>query len=206
MTSENTTNKTNNPKKGSPQWNWTTKLVVGLTLVALTIWLLVQFQNFLGPLITSVILAYLFHPIASFLQNKIKIPWRVAVTLIYIIFLFSIIGIITWGGLALTDQIQNLIRFINNNIDNLPDLVEDLTQRTYEIGPFAFDLGRLNWDEIVNEIVSTLQPLLGQIGSFASSIATGTANVVSWFLVIYMVSYFLLVESEGIPGHVLNIK
>jgi predicted PurR-regulated permease PerM len=54
--------------------------------------------------------------------------------------------------------------------------------------------------------VSTLQPLLGQIGSFASSIATGAANVVSWFLVIFLISYFLLVESEGIPGQVLNIK
>lgn len=206
MTKEHSEKETSNYHEESPRWNWTTKLVAGLALVALTIWLLVQFQNFLGPIITAVILAYLFHPIATFLQEKVKIPWRFAVTIIYVIFILSVMGGITWGGLALTDQIQNLIRFINNNIDKLPDLVEDITQRTYEIGPFTFDLRRLNWDEIANEIVSTLQPLLGQIGSFASSIATGAANIVSWFLVIFLISYFLLVESEGVPGKLLNIK
>jgi predicted PurR-regulated permease PerM len=206
MTKEHSEKETSNYHEESPRWNWTTKLVAGLALVALTIWLLVQFHNFLGPIITAVILAYLFHPIATFLQEKVKIPWRFAVTIIYVIFILSVMGGITWGGLALTDQIQNLIRFINNNIDKLPDLVEDITQRTYEIGPFTFDLRRLNWDEIANEIVSTLQPLLGQIGSFASSIATGAANIVSWFLVIFLISYFLLVESEGVPGKLLNIK
>ncbi len=206
MTSDNIDTKPPKPNKESPRWSWTTKLVVGLALVALTIWLLVQFQDFLGPLITAIILAYLFYPIATFLQKKVKIPWRIAVTVIYVIFILGVMGAITWGGLALTDQIQNLIRFINNNIDKLPDLVEDITQRTIEIGPFAFDLSRLNWEDIANEIVSTLQPLLGQIGGFASSIATGAANIVTWFIVIFLISYFLLVESEGIPGKVLNIK
>ena len=194
-----------NPK--SPQWGWTTKLVVGFSLAAIILWLLVQFQNFMGPLITALILAFLFQPLAKFLQDKIKIPWRLSVTIIYLLVVLILAGLLTWGGFALVEQIQNLIGFIEKNIDRLPDLVADVTTQTYQIGPFEYtpDVA-ISWDEITNEIVRAVQPLLGRMGSIASSIAAGAATIVSWWILIILVSYFLLAESEGIPSRVLNIK
>jgi len=190
----------------SPNWNWTTKLVFGLALVAIAALLLVKFQNFLGPLISAFILAYLIHPIARFIQGKVKLPWRVAVTLIFIVLVLAILGLITWGGIALVEQIQNLIDFIENNIDQLPEIVAQTTEQTYHIGPFSFSLSGLNWDEITNQVVGIVQPILGQLGSIASSIAAGAASIVSWLILILLVSYFLLAESEGIPSQLLNIK
>jgi len=206
VASKNETAEKNEQNKRSPKWSWTTKLVVGLALVALAIWLIVQFQSFLGMMITAFILSYLIHPIASFMQEKIKIPWRLSVTLIYIFLVLSILGLLTWGGLTIVDQIQNLIRFIENNIDQLPDLVSEITTQTYQIGPFNFTPEGLNWDEIANEIVRAVQPVLGRVGNFASSIATGAANIFTWLILILLISYFLLAESEGIPSRVLNIK
>jgi len=46
--------------KKSPQWNWTTKLIVGLILAALGLILVVRFQAFIGPLLTAFLIAYLF--------------------------------------------------------------------------------------------------------------------------------------------------
>ncbi|MEA3326116.1 MAG: AI-2E family transporter [Chloroflexota bacterium] len=201
----NTNPENNSVNQESPNWNWTTKLVFGLVLVGLAIWLLVQFQNFLGPIISAFILAYLIHPIAKFIQEKIKMPWRVSVTLIYIILVLAILGLITWGGIALVEQVQNLIQFIDNNIDKLPDLVAQITEQTYRIGPFSFSLSGLNWDEITNQVVGAIQPVLGQLGSLASSIAAGAASIISWLILILLVSYFLLEESEGIRSQLLNI-
>lgn len=206
MTSNTPDLKNNNTTKKSPNWNWTTKLVIGLTLVALAIWLLVQFQNFLGPIISAVILAYLMHPIAGFLQKKLKLPWRLSATLIYIILVLLIVGLLTWGGVTLVDQIQNLIGFIEKNIDQLPDLVDELTSQSYQIGPFTFTPSGFDWEQIANEIVSAIQPLLGQVGSFASAIATGAVNIITLLILILLISYFLLAESEGIPGQLLNFK
>jgi len=180
--------------------------VVGLALVAMAIWLIVQFQSFLGMMITAFILSYLIHPIASFMQEKIKIPWRVSVSIIYIVLVLSFLGLLTWGGFTIVEQIQNLIRFIENNIDQLPELVAEITTQTYQIGPFTFTPEGLNWDEIANEIVRAVQPVLGRVGNFASSIATGAANIVTWLILILLISYFLLAESEGIPSRVLNIQ
>jgi len=192
--------------KESPKWNWTTKLVIGLTLVALATWILVQFQNFLGPLISALILAYLIHPIASFLKEKIKLPWRLSVTLIYLVLVLAILGLLTWGGFALFEQVQNLIRFIENNIDQLPELVADITEQSYQIGPFTFEPSGFNWDEIANQIVGAIQPILGRLGSLASALAAGAFSVVTWIVLILLVSYFLLAESEGIPSRLLNIQ
>lgn len=206
MTLKNTNPNQNNSQQESPKWNWTTKLIVGLALVAMAAWLLVQFQEFLGPLITSVLLGYLLYPIANFLQSKFKIPWRLAVTLIYLVLVLAIVGLLTWGGFAIVEQIQNVIRFIEKNIDQIPDLVENITSQTFQIGPFTFEPSGFNWDEIANQIVGTIQPILGQLGSFASSIAAGAVSIITWLILILLVSYFLLAESEGIPGQLLNIQ
>jgi predicted PurR-regulated permease PerM len=205
VSSENN-HKNNPPTKESPKWNWTTKLFFGLALVAVSAWILVQFQAFLGPLISAVLLAYLIHPIASFLKDKIKLPWRLSVTLIYIVLVLAILGLLTWGGFALFEQIQNLIRFIENNIDQLPDLVAEITEQTYQIGPFTFSPSGFNWDDIANQIVGAIQPVLGRLGSLASSIAAGAFNIITWIVLILLVSYFLLAESEGIPSQLLNIQ
>jgi len=99
----------------SPNWNWTTKLVFGLALVAIVVYVLVQFQDFLGPLISAFILAYLLHPVAGFMQRKLKIPWRISVTIIYIFLVIAILGLLTWGGFAIVEQVQNLISFIESS-------------------------------------------------------------------------------------------
>lgn len=191
---------------GSPKWNWPTKLAVGLTLVAISIWLLVQFQNFLGPLFSALILSYFLYPVATFLRNKIKLPWWLAVTIIYLLLVLILLGLLTWGGLALVEQIQNLIRFIENNINRLPELVDEITTQTFQIGPFTISPTGLNWGQIANQIVSTIQPVLGRLGSIVGSVAAGAASIFSWLALIILISYFLLAESEGIPGQLVNIR
>jgi predicted PurR-regulated permease PerM len=166
----------------------------------------VQFQGFLGPIIVSFLLTYLFHPAASFLQKKVKIPWRAAVTIIYIVFVVATLGLLTWGGLALLDQVQNLLTFIQKNIDQIPQLITDLTQTTYQIGPFEFSLSGLAWTDFTDQIVGAIQPVIGQIGSLAGSVATGAANVFLVLGIILLVSYFMLVESKGVTNRLENIR
>ena len=188
----------------SPNWSWTTKLVVGLALVAIFLLLLVRFQSFLGPLITAILLAYLINPIAKFACEKIKIPWRISVTIIYLLLVLIILGLTTWGGFALVEQVQNLIGFIQKNIDQLPQLVADITEQTFQIGPFTFTPSGFNWDEITNEIVGAIQPAIGRLGNLVGSIAAGAVNIITWTVLIILISYFLLAESEGFPGQLLD--
>lgn len=196
MTENNIDHNHKQPELSSPKWGWTTKLVVGITLVAIFLLLLVRFQNFLGPLFTAMLLAYLINPVAHLMTKKLKIPWRISVTVIYVLLVVIVLGLMTWGGFALVEQIQNLIRFIERNIFQLPDLVANITEQTYEIGPFSFSPSIINWNEITNEIVRAIQPAIGRVGTLAGSIAAGAVNIITWAVLIVLISYFLLAESE----------
>ncbi len=204
---------TNNPdaeKKDqtgeSPQWGWTTKLVAGMALVAIVLLLLVRFQSFLGPLITAILLSFLINPVAKIFKNKLKIPWRISVTVLYLLLVLIILGLMTWGGFALVEQVQTLIRFIEKNIFQLPELVTEITQLEFEIGPFSFKLSGLIWDEITNEIVRAIQPAIGRLGTFVGSIAAGAVNIITGTILIVLISYFLLAESEGFPDQLFNFN
>ena len=206
MTAENPNKTPSEAGQESPRWNWTTKLVFGLVFVTLAIWLLVQFKNFLGVILVAFILAYLFYPVANLLQKYIKLRWRLAVVLIYVIVILAVIALLTWGGLALVDQIQNLINFIQNNIDEIPTLIAEFTQQTYTLGAFEFTLSGLNWNDIANEIVGAIEPVVSRVGSLAGTLASGAANIVFRISLVLLVSYFILSETEGIPNRFLNVR
>ncbi len=53
--------------------------------------------------------------------------------------------------------------------------------------------------------MSAIQPFLGRLGSFVGSFAAGAASTISWIVIILLISYFLLAESEGISHAILNI-
>lgn len=205
MTTNHSSTEKNHDQGQSPKWGWTTKLVVGLALVAICLLLIVRFQSFLGPLITAILLAYLINPIAKFTTNKIKIPWRLSVTIIYLLLVLIILGLMTWGGFALFEQIQNLIGFIERNIFELPDLVGEITEQVYEIGPFSFTLTNLNWDEITTEIVSAIQPAIGRVGTLMGSVAAGAVSIITSTVLILLISYFLLAETKGFPNQLIEM-
>ncbi len=188
-----------NDSENSALWGWTTKMVVGIALVAIFLLLLVKFQSFLGPLITALLIAYLLNPLALFLNQKIKIPWKISVTIIYFLLILIVLGLATWGGVALIEQIQNLIGFIENNIFQLPQLVAKITEQTYHIGPFSFSPSGINWDEITSEIVRAIQPALGRLGTVMGSIAAGAVSIITWTILIILISYFFLAESKRVP-------
>ena len=76
----------------SPRWTSTTKIVVGIAFVAFFSWLLVSFRSILGPLILAFILAYLIYPMAAGLNQKVKLPWRLAVTIVYLIVIVLVLS------------------------------------------------------------------------------------------------------------------
>lgn len=206
MTADNPNQTSPEVDQSSPRWNWTTKLIFGLVLVAFVIFLLVQFQNFLGTIIMAFIIAYLFYPVANLLQKYFKIRWRLAVFLIYLIVVLALLALLTWGGLAIADQTANLISFIQNNIDQIPQLIKDFTENTFTIGTYEFTLSGLNWDEIINEIVGAIEPIISSVGNIAGALASGAANVVFHIGLILLISYFILAETEGIPNQFFKIR
>jgi predicted PurR-regulated permease PerM len=193
----------NSPQSTSPKWSNTTKLMVGLTILAIFAYLFVKFQTLLAPLLLTFILVYLMYSPSNWVSKKLRINWRLSVTLTFLILFLSIVGLITWGGLALLDQGQSLLNFLENIVANLPKTLTTLANTPITFGPFQFDVYHLNLDPIGSQITSSIQPLFGEIGSLLGSIATGAASFVGWLIFIMLMAYFILAETAGKPERIL---
>ena len=192
----------------SPQWENTTKLVVGLTLVAITAGLLIRFKDILGPLLLAFVLAYIFHPVIARIKRWLKLPWRLTVILVYLVVIVILLGLLTWGGFTLVDYVQNLVDFLQRAIQNVPDFFANLSTSRIQIGPFVYDLGSLNLglEDLANQVLGTIQPLFSQVGTFLGSLASGAATTLGWGFFVILISYFILSESGGIQSNLIHLR
>lgn len=191
---------------GSPRWGSNTKLIIGFTVVALMAALFIYFRTIIGPLLLAFILAYLFQPIAARLNLSLRLPWRTSVNLIYLLSLILLVGLVTIAGLALIQQAQSLVTFVDNFIENLPQLVDQLSTQTHTIGPFPLDFSQLDLEAAVRQLLDLVQPLVGQAGNIVASLAASAATTLGWTLFILLVSYFLLSESGEVRENLVHIE
>jgi predicted PurR-regulated permease PerM len=188
----------------SPRWGSTAKLVVSLTVVIVLGALLARFQAIIGPVLMAFVLAYLLHPLVSFLERRLRFSWGLGVSLIYILFILILLSLITWGGVGLVGQIQNLIVAVQIYINGLPNFIASLSHKVVMLGPFRFDFSTFDWSIIGQQILSYVQPALGNLGGLVGTLAGGAATTLGWTVFIMVVSFFLLLESSGLRHGILH--
>jgi predicted PurR-regulated permease PerM len=193
-------------KPNSPRWNRTTKIIVAVSLLALTVAVVIRFQNLFPPLIMALIIAYLFYPAASFLERKAHMPWGLSVTMIYIVLALIVISLLALGGFEIVSQIQSLIKAIQSLLAQLPDLLDSLKLQVIIIGPYTYDMSSLGIDlsGVRDELINSAQTVLGQTGTIIGSVAGSAITFIGWLLFILFVSYFLLIESGGLRERIFS--
>ena len=184
----------------SPRWSSTTKLVLGLTFVALVAAMLIYFRSFIGPLLLAFILIFLLHPLGARLSTALHISWRASINIIFVILLLVVLGLSTLTGLAVINQLQSLIDTIAEFLKDLPDLLKSLSGQVLRIGPFTFDLTQYSdMSKVSNQLIQLAQQYLGEAGSLVSKVAGGAANTIGWFVIILVISYFVLADAGRVP-------
>jgi predicted PurR-regulated permease PerM len=190
----------------SPHWGSTTKLVIGLTIVAILAGLVIRFRLIIAPLFIAFLLAYVLYPVAMFLHKKIKISWQLASAIILLLLLIILIGLLTLSGLAIFNQIQSLITFLQVQIENIPDFIATITSKPIEFGPFSLDLTKLDATSLANQLLSLIQPILTNTATIVGEVAGGAASIIGWIFFTVLVTYFILSDSGGTRARLINIK
>ena len=195
----------NNQPPVSPRWGSMTKLVVSLTLVVILGALLVRFKYVLAPVLMAFVLAYLLFPLASVISRKTFFNWGGAVSLIYVVLILILLALLTWGGVGLIGQVQNLIVAIQNYAAEVPALIESVSHNVYTLGPFKFDFSTIDWQTIGKQILSYVQPALGKVGGLVGTLAGSAASTLGWIAFLVVVSYFFLLESGGFRTRIFRV-
>ena len=190
------------PKRTSPRWSSTTKLVVGLTFVAIVAALLIQFHTIVGPLLMAFIFSYLLHPVAGLINRSLHVSWRAAVGILFLLILFLLLGLLTLGGVGLVNQIQSLITALQINLERLPTIIEDVAAWASR---FGVDLSHIDLTAVSDQLLSMGQSILSQMGSLIGTLAGSAASFLGWTLFVLLVSFFVLVESGGLREDILKV-
>jgi len=189
----------------SPHWSSTTKLLAGLIIVGIIAFLLYRFSNLLPPLLLILIIIYLLHPVNAAISRLLHISWKVSVNVLYLAILVILIGLVAWGGVGLVQQVQNLIVWVQSVIADLPAYVAQLSTQVLQFGPFKLDMSTLDLNQLSQQLLSFVEPLLGQTGNLVGALASGAAEVVGLTFFILLVSYFVMIESSGLRGDLFKV-
>lgn len=190
----------------SPRWSNSTKVIVTVAILLLIVALLIRFSNLIPTLVTAFIIAVLYHPIAEWLNKRFKIPWGWSVGIIYLITLVLLFGLITLGGIALINQIQGLITFIQTTLYQIPNLLDQLATTIIEIGPFTLDFTYINWGDIGNQLLTAVEPILARLGNIIGNLATGAFGFFGSFVLSLITSFLLITETGGVREKILQFE
>lgn len=186
----------------SPTWTTTTKLIIGLTLVAIFAGVFIYYRSIVSLLILAFIITFLFQPVVNWLTEKTRMSWRLSSTLVFLLLIILLIGMLTGAGLAIAQQLTGLVRVVQEFANDLPELADNLTEY---LSQYGFVSGLIDLNDLANRLLEVLQPLLGEIGSLVGSIATGAAVSIGRIFLVVFVAYFILSESRRVSNIEIQI-
>ncbi len=190
----------------SPKWSTSFKLVAALIFIVIIAGLLIKFQFLISPLIIAFILAYLLLPVAKKIQAWLKLKWKASVNILYLIFILILLGLLTWGGIAILDQLQKLIALLQTISKTFPASVEQFLTQPILIGRWVIDLSKIDLLPFAQQILGALQPALSETAQLIGQLATGAVTAIGWLLFAVLISYFILHETDGIKGRLINFQ
>ncbi len=199
------TDGTHHDRIGSPPWQPGTRLIVAILIIAFLIFILVVLRSLILPILSAFLIAYMLHPIASWLHTRARFPRGIATFVVLLAFLLIFLGMMTGLGFAFSDRIVALAIFLADVAQQLPAQIEQLTDLQFTIGPWVFDLGQSNLTPLLSDLVGSISPLLAEAGSIISSLALAAASAVSTFLLVLVISFYLILDFEKIAPALIQL-
>jgi predicted PurR-regulated permease PerM len=184
----------------SPRWGATIKLLVSLTGLVLVGALLVRFRAIIPPLVIAGILTYLVLPIVTWLHRRAGISWALATNVLFLVLILQLIAALAAAGLAGIQQLQGLFFTVQDFLISLPEQIAALSRQPLAFGPFIVDLTQLDLTPLVDQLLASIQPLLGRVSDLLTFLASGAISLLANLVLVLAVSYFLTIDYERLRG------
>jgi predicted PurR-regulated permease PerM len=187
----------------SPRWDKITKMIVWMILLGIFIFLVSRFNNYLNLVITAFLISILVQPLAKLLHRYLRLSWRLAVVLVYFIIFSFLIFLVARSGVFILDQVRS---FMDTWKVSVLPFIESLSEMPLHLGPFSFQLPKLDTNFLVNTIQERLLPLAGQAPGAVGKTVSVLGGFLFNFFLTFMVSLFITSESETTNGRFFQIK
>jgi predicted PurR-regulated permease PerM len=171
------------------RWSTQTKLVIGLLLLALFVYLLFRFSNLLIPLVIAVILAFILSPLANLFQNRFRLRRILATAVCYLLLLLVVVTLPVGVIPLLAAQVAGL----NLDVQRWLGSVEAFLDHQYLIAGQVFD-GAALFRQVVISLQGVLEPVFGRTLEFAVDLISS----VIWVIFVVVVSFYLVKDGPAL--------
>lgn len=183
----------------SPPWTTATKTIVAVSFLALGVLVIWRFQELIQPLVLAVLLAYLLHPVISFLSRRLGLPRGTTVLAVYGILAVAVVVTLSFVGVTTFQQAVTVARNLPGWLDQAVDLLSTLPARlpeSFAIGPLVLERDAIlpqlpGWDEVATQLFRLVEPIFSRGGSIAASFVGATVNVLGLIFLVFVVSIYI---------------
>ena len=197
----------------SPPWNTTTKAIVAVSALALVCLLVWVFRSLLQQVVLAGLLAYLLHPLISFIDRRTPLNRVAVVLLVYLVLALIVVATFSLVGVTTFQQAMDLSGrlpgWFDDAVAQLQTLLTQLPE-SLSLGPLTLPVASLipqlpGWEEMLGQAFGLLQPLLSRGGSLAASVVTGTVAVLGQVFLIFLISIYVAIDIPRIGGMIGNV-
>ena len=172
-------------------WSWRVLLIIVMSAVA--IWLLSHVSLLVIPILIAALLATLLQPAHRFLL-KLKFPPVLSSLTLTLAFVLIVVALLTLAGQQLAAGFVTMQASVSAGIRDFIALVES----------WGISFDALNYQELLNDLVSTLQANSGAILSGALGFGSTATNIGAGMIMALFALIFFLKDGPKIWSFLLN--
>jgi len=189
----------------SPSWQPSTRLVVATFGALFGILILYLLRSLVVSVILAFLFAYMLYPLTRWAREKTRLPKGLVAFLALLLTAVLILSVTTGLGMAFSQRIVDLALYLSSIVEQLPATIESLADQTIQIWWFKIDLREMNISPLLTNLASSLSPLLTRAGSLIGSFAVAAVSGATTFLLMIVMSFYLLVDFEKLRPALNNI-
>jgi predicted PurR-regulated permease PerM len=175
-------------------WSRTTCYLALIIVLTGLVFLLFAVQALIGPLVIGALLAYILNPAVTLITTRTKLSHRLAVSLVYLLFLAALAVI----SFFFVPVVVNQAKRLSLELQNIKVQLEDAWA-----SPVTFLGFDLSLDELLTELRGISSPLL-KPERVLRVLKTTTTNL-AWILVILVTPYYLLQDWERLREWLIRL-
>jgi predicted PurR-regulated permease PerM len=183
---------------GIKQFPFAKRLIWAAVLILL-VWFLYKIQGMLFPFIMAFVFAFLFDPVANWLEKK-----HIPRTLVSLLLILVTIGLLVTVGLLL---VPSLIEEIQQLISKVPTLSRQISHFIQLNLPKVLEFLRIDSDEmqksLLDEVSARWEPFLSNLLKGVTGIGTFLSKFFNVIL-IPILTYYFLKDFDGIKRWLLD--
>jgi predicted PurR-regulated permease PerM/phosphoglycolate phosphatase-like HAD superfamily hydrolase len=180
----------------STEWSRTTKRLVVIGLIIVSLLVLYVFRALLPPVGIAIVLAYVLKPVADFVERRTRLHRTPAVLLVYLVLLLLLSTI----PVVVVPYAVDWVTWLSANLQQLADELIGFLSQPISVFGYSLSLG-----DMVGNVQGSVQDLLQPFATQTINLLLNVVSSLLWLISIAIISFYLVKDADRLREFLDNV-